>query len=54
MIALANSLGKWLVVLAIVLNIYLLILSNLAILYGFQGRYTLSLHTFASSYNIQL
>ncbi|EKX37363.1 hypothetical protein GUITHDRAFT_51190, partial [Guillardia theta CCMP2712] len=31
-----SLLGKWLVLLAIVLNIYLLILSNLAILYGFQ------------------
>uniref|UniRef100_A0A7S4KMD5 Uncharacterized protein n=1 Tax=Guillardia theta TaxID=55529 RepID=A0A7S4KMD5_GUITH len=34
-----DGLGKWLGLLAIVLNIYLLILSNLAILYGFQGSY---------------
>ncbi|EKX36802.1 hypothetical protein GUITHDRAFT_145437 [Guillardia theta CCMP2712] len=54
MIALANSLGKWLVLLAIVLNIYLLILSNLAILYGFQGRYMLSFAFVGSSYILQL
>eukprot|EP00960_Hanusia_phi_P065427 766090-Hanusia_phi.AAC.1 len=34
-----RGLGRWVVMIVMVLNIYLLILSNLAILYGFKGRY---------------